>query len=97
MKIFYSEEHKKHFPKGELVGGAFVRPFECPERCDFILASLKQAGFQNVTTPKPLDLCVIEKVHSPDWEMVGENLWDALSQAEVVYKDKLTHGKKKKR
>ena len=67
MKIFYSEEHKKHFPKGELVGGAFVRPFECPERCDFILASLKQAGFQNVTTPKPLDLCVIEKVHSPDY------------------------------
>ena len=38
-----------------------------------------------------------EEAIRSDWEMVGENLWDALSQAEVVYKDKLTHGKKKKR
>ena len=80
MKIFYSEEHKKHFPKGELVGGAFVRPFECPERCDFILASLKQAGFQNVTTPKPLDLCVIEKVHSPDYIHFLKNAWKLWQQ-----------------
>ena len=25
MKIFCSEDHRKHFPKGELYGGEFVR------------------------------------------------------------------------
>ena len=34
MKIVRSELHKLHFPRGELFGGAFVRPFECPERFD---------------------------------------------------------------
>ena len=30
MRIIYSEDHRKHFPKGELYGGKLVRPFECP-------------------------------------------------------------------
>ena len=38
-----------------------------------------------------------EEMIRSNWEMVGKSLWDALSQAEVIYKDKLTHGKKRKR
>ncbi len=32
-----------------------------------------------------------------DWEMVGDSLWDALDQAEIIYKDKHVHGKKGQR
>ena len=38
-----------------------------------------------------------EEMIRSNWEMVGKSLWDTLSQAEVIYKDKLTHGKKRKR
>ena len=38
-----------------------------------------------------------EEAIRSDWEAVGESLSEALSQAEVMYKDKLTQGKKRKR
>ncbi len=80
MKIFYSEEHKKHFPKGELVGGKFIKPFECPERCDFILDSLKKTGFQDISAPDPLDLSIVGKVHSLDYIHFIKNAWKLWQQ-----------------
>ncbi len=44
MKIVRSEAHRSHFPKGELHDGEFVRPFECPERIDYINTALASAG-----------------------------------------------------
>ena len=44
MKTIYSEDHRKHFPQGELFGGEFVTPFERPSRVEFILSALKAAG-----------------------------------------------------
>ena len=32
MRVFYSEEHRLHFPQGELHGGELVTPFERPSR-----------------------------------------------------------------
>ena len=81
INLFYSEKHKKHFPKGELAGAEFIRPFECPERCDFILTYLKQAGFQNILTPDPLDLSLVEKVHSPKYIHFLKNAWDLWQKA----------------
>lgn len=47
MKIVRSDAHRQHFPKGELHDGAFVRPFECPERVDYINQALAAAGFDD--------------------------------------------------
>lgn len=44
MKIARSEVHRQHFPNGELHNGELVRPFECPERVDYINATLDAAG-----------------------------------------------------
>jgi len=31
MKTVFSDDHRLHFPQGELHGGEFVTPFERPE------------------------------------------------------------------
>ena len=55
MKTIASAQHKLHFPKGELSGGELVRPYECPERWDYIVKALSDAGFQC----KPLTCCLV--------------------------------------
>ena len=42
MKIVCSEDHKLHFPKGELYCGTFVTPFERPSRMDYTLNRLRE-------------------------------------------------------
>ncbi len=42
MQIVFSEEHRNHFPQGELAGGEFVTPFERPSRMEYILRELKK-------------------------------------------------------
>ncbi len=76
MKVFSSESHRLHFPNGELFGGEFVRPFECPERWDYIVDRLKQRGYSNFVTPGELDLSVVAKVHSQDYIQFLENAWN---------------------
>ena len=56
MKVTSSEQHRLHFPKGELCGGEFVRPFECPERWDYIVERLRDQGFDQFHEPPPLDM-----------------------------------------
>ncbi|MDD9978438.1 MAG: histone deacetylase family protein [Boseongicola sp.] len=56
MRVYASETHRAHFPKGELSGGVFVRPFECPERVDIIRARLDERGFGDVREPEEADL-----------------------------------------
>ena len=34
MKVFFSEDHRLHFPQAELSGGQFVTPFERPSRVE---------------------------------------------------------------
>lgn len=64
MKVVCSDEHRLHFPRGELCGGELVRPYECPERWDHIVARLRECGFYDIIEPQPLDLDVVAKVHS---------------------------------
>ena len=43
MRVILSDDHRSHFPAGELYDGALVRPFECPERWDHVVAALDAA------------------------------------------------------
>ena len=81
MKIICSDDHHKHFPKGELFGGEMVRPFECPERWEHIVARLKSCGFDDFTAPDALDWTPVRKVHDGAYLNFLENAW-SLWQAE---------------
>ena len=63
MKIIASRDHEQHFPKGELYGGELVRPFECPERWQYIMDELQRRGFADVSAPDPLEMSSVETIH----------------------------------
>ncbi|MEL6422826.1 MAG: histone deacetylase family protein, partial [Pseudomonadota bacterium] len=76
MKIVRSEDHRAHFPEGELYGGKFVRPFECPERWDYVVQSLDHAGLTDVVAPEPFDRAIALAVHDATYVDFLETAWD---------------------
>ncbi len=75
MKVICSEDHRLHFPKGELFGGVMVRPFECPERWDYIMEQLRARGYADFAGPDNLDLSLVTRVHAPDFVEFLETAW----------------------
>ncbi len=75
MKVFRSEQHQLHFPRGELSGGIFVRPFECPERWDYISQSLDKNGYDDINAPDELDMSLVGRVHSQDYLRFLQEAW----------------------
>lgn len=76
MKIVSSAQHRLHFPKGELFGGELVRPFECPERWDYIVERLRAQGYTDFVEPGELDLALVQRVHAPDFIEFLQTAWD---------------------
>ena len=75
MKVVRSQEHRKHFPKGELFGGELVRPFECPERWDYIVMRLEETGFKDVVDPDQPDMQRVAKIHDAAYLRFLEAAW----------------------
>ena len=63
MEIILSKDHLAHFPAGEIYDGKLVRPFECPERWDYIVNTLNDEGFLNQSNPNDLDVKKLFAVH----------------------------------
>ncbi|MGI9354955.1 MAG: histone deacetylase family protein, partial [Rhizobiaceae bacterium] len=76
MRVFTSESHKKHAPKGELSGGVFVPPFECPERVELILTRLRDQGFADIVAPGPADIDAIRSMCDPGYLAFLEFGWE---------------------
>ncbi len=76
MKTVSSEQHRLHFPKGELYGGELVRPFECPERWDYIVEQLRSRGYTEFLDPEDFDIELVQRVHTPDFLEFLATAWD---------------------
>ena len=76
-----SEDHRLHFPDGELAGGVFVRPYECPERWSYIHDRLIAEGHTTFKPAQALSGELLERVHTPDYLTFLQNAW-TLWQAE---------------
>ena len=76
MQTVLSKNHQLHFPKGELAGGKLVRPYECPERWDYIVQRLDHVGLTERTEPNALDLKLVERVHTPTYLKFLSEAWD---------------------
>lgn len=76
MKTVLSEEHRHHFPKGELYGGELVVPFERPERWDIIVEQLKSMELDDFVDPDPLDMLSVQKIHDADFLRFLATAWD---------------------
>lgn len=75
MKTFASKEHRLHFPAGELVGGEFVRPFECPERWEHIQAALAEQSFSAPVEPACVPSALLAQVHDAAYLRFLQNAW----------------------
>ncbi|MEN8243577.1 MAG: histone deacetylase family protein [Thermodesulfobacteriota bacterium] len=64
MITVYSEDHRLHFGKYELIDGEFVTPFERPERMDLIMRRIETAKLGKVVGPKDFGIDPIARVHS---------------------------------
>jgi acetoin utilization deacetylase AcuC-like enzyme len=76
MKTIYSEDHRLHFPQGELCGGELVTPYERPSRVEHILARLKTQGLTDITAPDAVQMAPIEAIHKADYLRFLETGWD---------------------
>ena len=67
MITIYSSKHSLRNAKTELYGGELVRPFERPERMNYILDEIKNQKLGKIKHPKEIDFGIINKVHDEDY------------------------------
>ncbi len=80
MKTVLSEDHRQHFPKGELYGGELVLPFERPERWDFIVDQLKAIEMTDFIAPDPLQMETVQKIHDAAFLRFLATAWDQWAE-----------------
>lgn len=77
MKIFYSEEHRKHDPSFEVFdGGIRVPYYENPDRMDRIAAALRGTDWAEFCEPQDFGLDPILAVHDRDYINFLASCWD---------------------
>lgn len=77
MKIFYSEEHRKHDPPFEIFdGGIRVPYYENPDRMDRIVAALRAMDWAEFCEPADFGLDPILAVHDRDYVNFLASCWD---------------------
>jgi len=76
MKIFYSDNHRKHHPPFEVFdGGKRVPYLENPDRMDQILNALKKTDWAELTAPADFGLDPILAVHDKDYVAFLASAW----------------------
>ena len=63
MKSVYSEDHKLHHGRVELIDGQLKPPVEKPERVEMILRSVREVGLGEIIPPEDFGLAPILRVH----------------------------------
>ena len=76
MKTFFSEKHKLRDANTELYGGELVKPFERPQRLDFIVDEIKTRGLGEILNPNKVNLNIIGKDHDQDYIKFLDNAWN---------------------
>ncbi len=76
MRVFYSEAHLKHAPRGELSGGELVTPYDRPARPGEIIARLSKRGFDDIVSPGPADKGAIADLCDAGYLEFLETAWD---------------------
>jgi acetoin utilization deacetylase AcuC-like enzyme len=75
MDIVCSKRHRLRNSRTELYGGQLVRPFECPERVDHILARAGARGFPAPVEPAPAGLEPILRIHDAGFAEFLRTCW----------------------
>jgi acetoin utilization deacetylase AcuC-like enzyme len=75
MLTVYSPDHILRNAKTELYGGELVRPFECPERMEYVMSRLNEVKLGEVLAPKSFDLKHVLRIHDSGFIDFLQNCW----------------------
>ena len=75
MKTIYSEKHIQQNSKSELAGGELIKPYERPERMEYILHEINSRNLGEVLKPNATDLKIVKKVHDSNYVEFLEQAW----------------------
>ena len=90
MKIFYSEQHRKHEPPFEVFDGGLRTPYlENSDRMDRILHSLQPMDWVTLCEPKDFGLDPILAVHDRDYIDFLASCWTEWQASEALDKSVL--------
>ena len=76
MKTVYSKNHILRNSKTELYGGELVKPFERPERMDYIIDEINSQKLGEIIEPKNINLDIINKIHDDKYIEFMNNAWN---------------------
>lgn len=75
FKTVCSDNHRLHFPKGELFGGELVRPFECPERWEYIKSALIASNHTEFLDPVEVSQELLLQIHDARFLEFLQSAW----------------------
>ena len=76
MKTIYSKNHILRNSKTELYGGKLVKPFERPERMEFIINEIETRKLGPVLEPTKTNTDIIFKVHDRKYVEFLDVAWE---------------------
>ena len=76
MLTVYSDDHQLHRGKFELSDGELLPCFECPERADFVLESIRRASLGDIIEPDNFGLDPVLRVHDARFVEFLQAAWD---------------------
>lgn len=75
MQTVYSQDHELRNAKTELFGGELVRPFECPERVQYVLERINEVRLGDVIPPEDFSIEPIYRIHDPAFVEFLQGCW----------------------
>jgi acetoin utilization deacetylase AcuC-like enzyme len=75
VQTVYSEKHRRHDARGELIDGALRPPFECPERAELVLAAVQAAELGPVIEPAEHGIEPLARVHDERFLAFLQEAW----------------------
>lgn len=76
MYTVYSDNHRLHHGKAELIDGQMLPTYECPARADLVLDAVRQDRFGPIVGPSEFGLDPVRRVHDPRYVGFLQNAWD---------------------
>ena len=75
MKTIYSDTHRLHHGKVELIDGEMKPCFEMPKRADTVLARVQAVGLGDVLAPRDFGRAPIEAIHEAPFVQFLQDAW----------------------
>lgn len=76
MRTYYSDDHRLHHGRCELIDGQLMPCFEMPSRADHVLARVQARQLGEVLPPQDFGLAPLQRVHTDDYLTFFRGAWE---------------------